>query len=116
MNTFQAVLTTDGNSSFVYFLYRDIQWGGAVTSIGFNARNGASGFNLPESTSTEDVLNLENLSNIDVPGAFLFRVDGASSKSEVYMDTLGSVSIIKECSYSKCMLCQTSPCCCICSF
>ena len=84
MNTFQAVLTTDGNSSYVYFLYRDIQWGDAGTSIGFNARNGAGGFNLPESTSTEDVLNLESLSNIGVPGAFLFRVDGASSKLTKY--------------------------------
>ena len=69
----------------MFFLYRDIQWGDAGTSIGFNARNGAGGFNLPESTSTEDVLNLESLSNIGVPGAFLFRVDeAASSKSKVY--------------------------------
>ena len=75
VNTFQAVLTTDGSSTYVFFLYRDLQWGDSDTTVGFNAGDGINGFNVPESNTTDGILNLESLTNIDIPGAFLFRVD-----------------------------------------
>ena len=77
MNTFQAVLATDGDATYVMFLYRDIQWSSGATSVGFNAGDGIRGFNLPESLSTEGILNLTRTSNVgpDYPGVYFFRVD-----------------------------------------
>ena len=69
-NTFQLVLITDGNATFALFLYGDIQWTSAFTSIGFNSRNTNSYYNLPDSA-----IDLETLSNIGSPGVFVFRVD-----------------------------------------
>ena len=80
MNTYQAVLTTDGISTFVMFLYRDIQWSGNATGtgVGFNAGDGIRGFNLFDSLfNISDILNLELASNIgdQYPGVYFFRVD-----------------------------------------
>ena len=79
MNTYQAVLATDGISTYVLFLYRDIQWGDFGTTIGFHAGDGLNYFNLPESEITQGVLSLEETSNIGVgyPGVYIFRVDQA---------------------------------------
>ena len=77
MNTFQVVLATDGSRTFVAFLYEDIQWSGIFfsTTIGFNAGDGVRSFTLPESLTAEGVLNLENTSNVGIPGVYIFRVD-----------------------------------------
>ena len=75
VNTFQAVVATDGSATYVMFLYEDIQWATTNTSIGFNAGDGVRGYNL--NVSSEDLLDLESKSNIgpDFPGVFLFRVN-----------------------------------------
>ena len=78
MNTFQAVLATDGDATYVMFLYRDIQWSSGATSVGFNAGDGIRGFNLLESSITEgSILDLTRKSNVgpDYPGVYIFRVD-----------------------------------------
>ena len=75
MNTFQAILATDGNQTFVMFLYEDIQWANFVTSIGFNAGDREESITHPESLTTEGVLNLENTTNVGIPGVYIFRVD-----------------------------------------
>ena len=75
MNTFQAVLATDGNQTFVMFLYEDIQWGSAQTTIGFNAGDQSQSITLSESLTTEGVLNLDNTTNVGIPGVYIFRVD-----------------------------------------
>ena len=77
MNTFQAVLTTDGFQTYVMFLYRDIQWGSSNTTVGFNAGDGIRGYNLPEASTTAGILNLESTSNHVTAGAYYFRVDNA---------------------------------------
>ena len=77
MNTFQAVLATDGNRTFVMFLYEDMQWGSAQTRIGFNAGDTLQSITLTESLIIDDVLNLENTSNVGIPGVYIFRVDQA---------------------------------------
>jgi hypothetical protein len=75
-NTFQAVLATDGNKTFVLFLYQDIQWRyGHRTAIGFSAGDRTRFFNLPESIDFSKRLQLESLSNVGRPGTFIFRVD-----------------------------------------
>ena len=77
MNTFQAVLATDEIHTFVLFLYEDIQWGSASTSVGFNPGDGMRGFNLPDASTDTGTLDLEQTSNVapEYPGLYLFRVD-----------------------------------------
>ena len=82
VNTFQAVLATDGTRTFVLFLYEDIQWGSSLDSstataiVGFNAGDGGTrSFRLPDSLTDAGILNLESASNIGIPGTFIFRVD-----------------------------------------
>lgn len=66
-------MATDGQTSFVLFLYNEIQWGQA--SIGFNAGDGTRFFSLPGvlTTATREI---ETQSNVGVPGLYIFRVDG----------------------------------------
>ena len=77
MNTFQTVLATDGSQTFVMFLYEDIQWANAQTTIGFNAGDRFQSITLPESQTIEGVLNLQNTTNVGIPGVYIFRVDQA---------------------------------------
>ena len=80
MNTFQAVLATDGTMTYVMFLYEDIEWGSNQTTIGFNAGDRFQSITLPESLTTEGVLNLENTTNVGIPGVYIFRVDQNTGK------------------------------------
>ena len=71
-NTFQVVLASDGEKSFVFFTYTDIQWGEA--GVGFDAGDGLRYFTLPGSrtAATQDI---ERTSNVGVAGIYAFRVD-----------------------------------------
>lgn len=69
------VIVTSGEETYVLFLYRDIQWATEDTSIGFNAGDGIRGFNLAEASQFTDALSLERFSNVELPGAYYFRVD-----------------------------------------
>ena len=81
-NTFQIVLSTDEDRSFVFFLYHDLQWSDPYNSTYYNY-NARAGFHdgkrnitvmLPYS-GTADSMKLVNESNVNVPGLFAFRVD-----------------------------------------
>ena len=87
VNTFQAVVATDGSATYVMFLYEDIQWATRNTTIGFNAGDGIRGYNLNISLELEDLLDLESRSNVgpDYPGMFLFRVDQYAITGNTYM-------------------------------
>ncbi|CAF3942552.1 unnamed protein product, partial [Rotaria sp. Silwood2] len=80
LNTFQIVLSTNGDHSFVFFLYHDIQWAkpsnnsNSYAQAGFNAGDGIAFEMLPYSR-TKDIVRLVNESNVNVPGLFVFRVD-----------------------------------------
>lgn len=69
------MIATDGNQTYVLYLYQDIQWGNERTTVGFNSGDPTRFYNLPESLFGDLVLNLESLSNIGRPGIFAFRVD-----------------------------------------
>ena len=87
-NTFQIVLATDEIRSFAFLLYHDLQWaspqGGAsndpnipdgnAAQAGFNAGDGIVFEMLPYSRTT-GVRRLMNISNVNVPGLFVFRID-----------------------------------------
>ena len=62
LNSFQIVLSTNGNLSFVFFLYHDLQWGRPSSNdaipyaqAGFNAGDGIAFEMLPHSR-TKDVV------------------------------------------------------------
>ena len=87
-NTFQCIMVTDGRQSFVIFLYADgeIQWttgdasggtgglGGTAAQVGFNAGDGIRFASVPGS-QTADIINIDNTSNVDIPGKWVYQVD-----------------------------------------
>jgi hypothetical protein len=80
LNTFQIVLATDADRSFVFILYHDLKWAGPqyttepYAQAGFNAGDGIAFEMLPYSR-TKNVIQLVSESNVNVPGLFVFRVD-----------------------------------------
>ena len=56
------------------FLYHDIQWS-SDTTVGFNAGDGFNYFTLPQSVTADGILNLDNTSNVGIPGMYIYRVD-----------------------------------------
>ncbi|XP_020611647.1 protein mesh-like isoform X3 [Orbicella faveolata] len=82
VNTFQAVLVTDGRHSFAIFNYNVIVWttgtaSGTPAQGGFNAGDGIRFFVIPGSR-TNDILNLPSTSNVARAGQWMFRTDEAS--------------------------------------
>lgn len=73
-NTYQTVLMTDGETSYVCFIFEEIQWGGGA-GVGFNAGDGNRSLTVPGALTSE-TLELGNHSNIGRPGVFIYRVDG----------------------------------------
>ncbi|XP_033127135.1 protein mesh-like [Anneissia japonica] len=93
-NTFQALLVTDGISSFTIFNYGDIQWttgthrgsggdanglGGIPAQAGCNAGDGVRHHNIPASR-TAAIVNIEEYGN--PPGRYVFNVGGESVTGE----------------------------------
>ncbi|KAL1023372.1 hypothetical protein UPYG_G00039960 [Umbra pygmaea] len=91
VNTFQAILITNGELSFTVFQYHDITWttgmhassggdlaglGGIAAQAGFNAGDGKRYFNIPGSR-TDDVVDVEETTNVGYPGKWVFRIDNA---------------------------------------
>ncbi|XP_058846070.1 sushi, nidogen and EGF-like domain-containing protein 1 isoform X3 [Acipenser ruthenus] len=91
VNTFQGVLITDGELSFTIFQYEQITWttgmhassggdfaglGGIAAQAGFNAGDGKRYFNIPGSR-TEDIVDVEETTNVGIPGRWVFRIDDA---------------------------------------
>ena len=87
-NTFQCVLITDGNCSFVTYLYANgmIQWttgdasggtnglGGTPAQAGFDVGDNMRAFSIPGSL-TPAIINIDRTTNVDEPGQWTFRVD-----------------------------------------
>ena len=74
-NTYQVVLMTDGETSYVCFLYEDIQWGEGA-GIGFNAGDDTNRSSTVPGALTSETLDMENQSNVGRPGVFIYQVDG----------------------------------------
>ncbi|CAN2391630.1 Nidogen-like [Pristimantis euphronides] len=88
VNTFQAILTTDGYNYIIILNYGDIQWttgtasegdaytglGGTPAQAGFNSGDDTHYFNIPGSR-TDQVLNIKSTSNVNHPGRWVFQVD-----------------------------------------
>ncbi|XP_033733052.1 sushi domain-containing protein 2-like [Pecten maximus] len=89
-NTFQLVLSTNEEKSFVFFYYNKLQWttgsnslgnsstglGGNPAQVGFNSEDGVSYLSV-DGAQTDAVINLTRTSNVDVPGQWIFGVSGS---------------------------------------
>ncbi|XP_054855479.1 nidogen-1-like [Eublepharis macularius] len=87
-NTFQAILTSDHQTSFTMFIYKDIQWttgaasggnrrtglGGIPAQAGFNSGDDKNYFSIPGSR-TSHIVNITQTSNVNVSGHWVFQVD-----------------------------------------
>lgn len=73
------MLGTNGIMTFAAFFYSDVQWGQRA-QIGFNSGDGYSSFMLSEVLTEETTaIDVDERSNVEKPGVFIFRMD---SKSE----------------------------------
>ncbi len=72
MNTFQVVISTDGQLSFVTFLYDDIQWSED------NSQAGIFFFTITHVKIPGSARNLPTNSNVGVDGMWMYRVDSSS--------------------------------------
>ncbi|CAH2318181.1 sushi, nidogen and EGF-like domain-containing 1 [Pelobates cultripes] len=100
-NTFQVVLTTDGNATFVLFNYGTIQWttgtasggvsglGGTPALVGVYSGNVSSFYTLPGSM-TSDILNVTSTSNVQVPGRWALEIDKYNPEFTVHESPGGS--------------------------
>ena len=66
------MIATDGQRTFVLFLYGDIEWGSA--NIGFNAGDNLRFFTVPGTDSRD----IEEGTNVGRRGVYIFRVDQCS--------------------------------------
>ena len=90
-NTFQCVIAFDGSRTYVMFLYADggINWtagdnhgdgngfggiDGLSALVGFDAGDGKRYLFLNDSY-TDNIVNIDEKSNVGMPGLFVFRVD-----------------------------------------
>ena len=77
-NTFQLVLTTDGEASYVMFNYGGLEWPNkrvnVNVSVGYNLGDNKSFFELEKSPAV-DPLNLQSKSNVGMKSRWMFRVD-----------------------------------------
>ena len=76
MNTFQCILASSHNGSFAIFVYDDIQWPTTASDealVGINAGDGINHITVSGSL-TPSIVNIEETSNIDVAGIWVFRV------------------------------------------
>ena len=69
------MIATDGQRTFVFFIYGDIEWGFA--NIGFNAGDGVRSFMVPGALTSQSI-NIEEGSNVGRTGVYLYRVDQCS--------------------------------------
>ncbi|XP_070554202.1 uncharacterized protein [Ptychodera flava] len=108
VNTFQTVLVTNGRHSFAIFNYGDIVWttgasgdnpgdpytglGGTAAQVGFNAGDGKVFYSVPGSQNSS-IVDIEDTSNIMVPGRYAFRVDTADISGGDGCDAAGSLIV-----------------------
>ncbi len=68
-------MATDGQRSFVIFLYDDIQWTNSGYALaGINGGDGVRSVTVTDSLS-EAIMNIVTTSNVGRPGVWMYRVD-----------------------------------------
>ena len=85
-NTFQAVIAADQQKTYVLFIYGDIQWSRSPL-IGFYRGDSSLLVYDPDSL-TNQALNVDEGSNVNVTGVYIYQVDcsvvGPSDGEELF--------------------------------
>ncbi|XP_067226379.1 mucin-like protein [Chanodichthys erythropterus] len=80
--SFQVVLISGSNFSFILMNYGDIAVTRLPVEAGYNTINSFNYFMIPGSNNGSFISNLKNSSNVNVPGRWAFRVDSGNSTSK----------------------------------
>ncbi|KAL6474828.1 hypothetical protein MHYP_G00158680 [Metynnis hypsauchen] len=75
-SSFQVVLISGGNSSFILMNYGVIAPTVLKVEAGYDTVNSTDYFLIPHSNDTSFISNLSNSSNVNVPGRWAFKVTG----------------------------------------
>jgi len=96
-NSFQAVIATDGIISFLIFNFGSLSLISKFTQIGGNSGDGVNFYKFPEVLST-NISSLSSLSNINVPGKWVLKIDSFSSSvvSNPPSTTITSTSVVSN--------------------
>ena len=99
----QLVLTTDGMMTYVMYRYKLLQWSKPLSptpaplphmetgpaTAGVNAGDRVNGFNV--TNHPENMLKLVDMSNLNIPGLFIYRIDRGMSKIQNCMHGMYNV-------------------------
>ncbi|XP_071797063.1 uncharacterized protein [Asterias amurensis] len=77
INTFQAVLLTDGAQSFVIYNYKEITWNQPLAQVGYNAGDGDT-YHSVAGSLTSDIVNIDERTNIGTRGRWLFSLSNST--------------------------------------
>ncbi|XP_067285179.1 sushi, nidogen and EGF-like domain-containing protein 1 [Pseudorasbora parva] len=80
--SFQVVLISGSNFSFILMNYGDIAATGLPVEAGYDTVNSTNYFMINGSNNGSFISNLKNSSNINVPGRWAFRVDGGTTSNK----------------------------------
>ncbi|KAK9965913.1 hypothetical protein ABG768_004977, partial [Culter alburnus] len=83
--SFQVVLISGSNFSFILMNYGNIAVTGHPVEAGYDTVNSFDYFVIPGSNNGSLISNLKNSSNVNVPGRWAFRVDSGHSTSKKYV-------------------------------
>ncbi|XP_048476565.1 alpha-tectorin-like [Rhincodon typus] len=134
VNSFQAVLITNGLQSFIILNYGNIEWttgtasggnantglGGTEAQAGFNSGGSTHFFSIPGS-QTPDIVNIESTSNVQEPGRWVFRTDtfsvlggcifnGKFIRQDDSFWTNSSCETKCKCNSNSSLVCEHEPC------
>ncbi|KAK9965910.1 hypothetical protein ABG768_004974, partial [Culter alburnus] len=79
--SFQVVLISGSNFSFILMNYGDIAVTGHSVEAGYDTVNSTHYFVIPGSNNRSFISNLKNSSNVNVPGRWAFRVDSGTTRN-----------------------------------
>ncbi len=94
-NTFQCVLATNGQDTFILFLYADglIQWADGCcgyAQVGVDGGDGVNYYSVPDSL-TPEIINITHTSNVDTPGLWILKVDSTIIAGRIITRVNGAV-------------------------
>ncbi|KAK2159265.1 hypothetical protein LSH36_155g00003 [Paralvinella palmiformis] len=94
-NTFQTVLITDGKLTFVQFNYKHLNWPNDPSSscealMGFNIGDGKT-FYSHQASLTGNITQLQDTSNVNITGRWMFRVDATDIGDEISCDKIAQI-------------------------
>nr|XP_021336096.1 uncharacterized protein LOC108179152 [Danio rerio] len=91
-SSFQVVLISGGNYSFILMNYGDIAETGHPVKAGYDTINSTNYFVIPGSDSGSSISNLKTSSNVNVTGRWAFRVD-SGPRNIILKNTVAGIQV-----------------------